>query len=114
VTPRNRAGRGDEADPTGGELAGDLQRLGVDLRDLQARIETAADLETILPLTEERLQEIEGLRAAVAALEDVVTRARNRALAQAVATRWTYERIRRATGLSISRIGQIAPGRAGK
>ena len=97
----------------GGELSSDLQALGINLRDLQVRIETAADLET-LPLTDGRLQEIEAVRAAVAALEAVITRARNRAVAQAVAARWPYKRIHRVTGLSISRIGQIAPARAGR
>jgi uncharacterized protein YerC len=114
TSPRKRAGTDDKAAPSGGELARDLQQLGVDLRELQARIETAADLETIAPLTDERLQEIEAVRAAVASLEDVITRARNRAVAQAVASRWTYARIKRSTGLSISRIGQIAPARAGR
>ncbi|HSZ68892.1 MAG TPA: hypothetical protein VK756_00885 [Solirubrobacteraceae bacterium] len=65
-------------------------------------------------LTDERLQKMEAARTAVAALEDVVTRARNRAIAQAVAARWTYARIGRATGLSNSPIGQIAPTRAGR
>lgn len=97
----------------GGELSSDLKALGINLRDLQVRIETAADLET-LPLTDGRLQEIEAVRAAVAALEDVITRARNRAVAKAVAARWPYKRIHRVTGLSISRIGQIAPARAGR
>ena len=95
------------------ELASDLKALGINLRDLQVRIETAADLET-LPPTDGRLAEIEAVRAAVASLEDVITRARNRAVAQAVAARWTYKRIHRVTGLSISRIGQIAPARAGR
>lgn len=105
--------RATPADAQGGELAGDLKALGINLRDLQVRIETAADLEA-LPLTDARLQEIEAVRAALAALEDVIMRARNRAVAQAVASRWTYQRIRRATGLSISRIGQISPARAGR
>jgi hypothetical protein len=110
VTPR----RATSADAEGGELVSDLQALGLDLRELQARIETAAGQEPLLPLTDERLQEIEGVRAAVGALQDTVTRARNRAVAQAVAARWTYARIGRATGLSNSRIGQIAPARAGR
>jgi hypothetical protein len=113
VTPRATSaddGNGASAD---GELAGDLQALGFKLRDLQVRIEAAADLET-LPITDARLQEIEAVRAAIAALQDVITRARNRAVAQAVAARWTYKRIQRATGLSISRIGQIAPARPGR
>lgn len=67
-----------------------------------------------LALTDERLQEIEAVRAAVASLGDSITRARNRAVARAVAARWPYKRIQRATGLSISRIGQIAPARAGR
>ena len=100
-----------DAEP--GELASDLKALAINLRDLQVRIETAADLES-LPLTDERMAEIEGVRAAVASLEDVITRARNRAVATAVAARWPYKRIQRATGLSISRIGQIAPARAGR
>ncbi len=105
--------RATSTDAEGGELASDLKALGINLRDLQIRIETAADLET-LPLTDGRLQEIEAVRAAVAGLEDVITRARNRAVAQAVAARWPYKRIHRVTGLSISRIGQIAPARAGR
>ena len=113
MTPRATStdGNGASAD---GKLASDLQALGIKLRDLQVRIEAAADQEPLLPLTDERLQEIESVRAAIAALEDVVTRARNRAVAQAVAARWTYARIGRATGLSNSRIGQIAPARAGR
>ena len=83
-----------------GQLAADLQNLGLDLSQLQARIETAAGVENI--------------RATVAALQDTMTRARNRAVARAVASRWTYARIRKATGLSTSRIGQIAPARAGR
>jgi hypothetical protein len=112
MTPR--ATRADSPAQAGGELASDLRALRLDLRNLQERIETAADQEPLPPLTDERLQEIEAVRAAVAALEDAVTRARNRAVAQAVAARWPYKRIQRATGLSISRIGQIAPARAGR
>lgn len=96
-----------------GELSSDLEALGINLRDLQVRIETASDLEP-LALTDARLTEIEAVRAAVASLEDTITRARNRAVAKAVAMRWPYKRIHRATGLSISRIGQIAPARAGR
>lgn len=55
----------------------------------------------------------DGARRADASLT-VVTRARNRAVAQAVAARWTYTRIGGATGLSNSRIGQVAPARAGR
>jgi hypothetical protein len=105
--------RAASADTEPGGLASDMKALGVNLRDLQARIETAADLEPSA-LTDERLQEIEAVRTAVANLEDIVTRARNRAVASAVAARWPYKRIQRATGLSISRIGQIAPARAGR
>jgi hypothetical protein len=112
VTPRATSAD-DGGASADGKLASDLQALGIKLRDLQVRIEAAADLET-LPITDARLAEIEGVRAAVAALEDVITRARNRAVAQAVAARWTYVRIGRATGLSNSRIGQIAPARAGR
>jgi hypothetical protein len=111
VTPR--ANSADSPGQAGGELASDLMALRINLRDLQVRIETAADLET-LPLTDGRLQEIEAVRAAVAGLADVITRARNRAVAQAVGARWPYKRIHRVTGLSISRIGQIAPARAGR
>jgi hypothetical protein len=113
VTPRATSADGGAA-TAGGELAGELQALGLDLRELQASIETAANQEPLLPLTDERLQEIERVRAALAALQDAITRARNRAVAQAVAARWTYARIGRATGLSTSRIGQIAPARAGR
>jgi hypothetical protein len=108
VSPRTTAA---EAEPGG--LASDLKALGINLRDLQVRIETAADLES-LALTDERLQEIEAVRTAVASLGDSITRARNRAVAKAVAARWPYKRIQRTTGLSISRIGQIAPARAGR
>ncbi len=96
-----------------GELSSDLKALSINLRDLQVRIDTAVDLET-LPLTDARLQEIEEIRAALAALEVAFARARNRYVAKAVAARWPYKRIQRATGLSISRIGQIAPARAGR
>lgn len=105
--------RAASADREPGGLASDLKALGINLRDLQVRIETAADLEP-LALTDERLAEIEAVRAAVASLEDTITRARNRAVASAVAARWPYKRIQTATGLSISRIGQIAPARAGR
>lgn len=101
------------ADAQPDALASDLKGLGINLRDLQVRIETAADLEP-LALTDARLAEIEAVRAAVASLEDVITRARNRAVATAVSARWPYKRIQRATGLSTSRIGQIAPARAGR
>jgi hypothetical protein len=108
VSPRATAAHAES-----GELASDLKALGINLRDLQVRIETAADLEA-LPLTDARLAEIEAVRTAVANLEDVITRARNRAVETAVAARWPYKRVQRATGLSISRIGQIAPARAGR
>jgi hypothetical protein len=108
VSPRTTS-----ADTEPGQLASDLKALGINLRDLQVRIETVADLEP-LALTDARLQEIEAVRAAVANLADAITRARNRTVAKAVAARWPYKRIQRATGLSISRIGQIAPARAGR
>jgi len=102
----------DRRDPQGaGQLAADLQERGLDLAQLQARINAASDTEDVLPLTDEHLQEIESIRAAISELQDAVTRARTRAIQRAVTLRWTYERIGKATGLSKGRIGQIAPRR---
>jgi hypothetical protein len=94
-----------------GQLAADLQERGLDLAQLQARIDAASDTEGVLPLTDEHIQEIESIRAAISELQDAVTRARTRAVQRAVNLRWTYERIGKATGLSKARIGQIAPRR---
>jgi len=94
-----------------GQLAADLRERGLDLAQLQARINMASDTEGVLPLTDEHLQEIESIRAAISEVQDAVTRARTRAVQRAVTLRWTYERIGKATGLSKGRIGQIAPRR---
>lgn len=94
-----------------GQLAADLQEHGLDLAQLQARINAISDAEGALPLTDEYLEEIENIRAATSEVLDAVTRARIRAVLQGVRERWTYERIGKATGLSKSRIGQIAPRR---
>ena len=94
-----------------GQLAADLQERGLDLVQLQARINAASDTEDVSPLTDEHLQEIESIRTAISELQDAVTRARTRAVQRAVNLRWTYERIGKATRLSKGRIGQIAPRR---
>jgi hypothetical protein len=102
----------DRRDPeVAGQLAADLRERGLDLTELRARIDAASDTEGVLPLTDEHLQEIESIRAAVSELQDAVTRARTRAVQRAVTLRWTYERVGKATGLSKGRIGQIAPRR---
>ncbi len=94
-----------------GQLAADLQERGLDLAELQARIDAASDTEDVSPLTDEHLPEIESIRAAVSEVQDAVTRARTRAVQRAVNLRWTYVRIGKATRLSKGRIGQIAPRR---
>jgi len=102
----------DRRDPqVAGQLAADLRELGLDLAQLQARINAASDTEDVLPLTDEHLQEIESIRTAISEVQDAVTRARIRAIQRAVNLRWTYERIGKATRLSKGRIGQIAPRR---
>jgi hypothetical protein len=102
----------DRRDPQGpGQLAADLQEHGLDLAPLQARINAISDAEGVLPLTDEYLEEIESIRAAISEVQDAVTRARTRAVQRAVNLRWTYERIGKDTGLSKGRIGQIAPRR---
>jgi hypothetical protein len=93
------------------QLAADLRERGLDLAELQARIDAASDTEDVFPLTDEHLQEIESIRTAISELQDAVTRARTRAVRRAVNLRWTYERIGKATRLSKGRIGQIAPRR---
>jgi len=94
-----------------GQLAADLHERDLDLAQLQARINAASDSEGVVPLTDEHLQEIESIRAAISELQDAITRARTRAVQRAVTLRWTYERIGKAAGLSKGRIGQIAPRR---
>src|ERR1700677_1415033 len=94
-----------------GQLAADIQEQGLDLAQLQARINAASDTEDVSPLTDEHLQEIESIRTAISEVQDAVTRARTRAVQRAVNLRWTYERVGKATGLSKGRIGQIAPRR---
>jgi hypothetical protein len=102
----------DRRDPrVAGQLAADLQERGLDLAQLQARINAASDTEDVPPLTDEHLQEIESIRTAISEVQDAVTRARTRAIQRAVTLRWTYERIGKATGLTKGRIGQIAPRR---
>ena len=97
-----------------GQLAADLRERGLDLAQLQARINAASDAEEVVPLTDEYLQEIESIRTALTEVLDAVTRARVRAVLRAVTLRWTYERIGKATGLSKGRIGQLAPARPRK
>jgi hypothetical protein len=106
-SPNDRRHRSEVA----GQLAADLQERGLDLAQLQARIDAASDTEGVLPLTDEHLQEIESIRTAISEVQDAVTRTRTRAVQRAVNLRWTYERIGKATGLSKGRIGQIAPPR---
>ena len=102
----------DRRDPqVAGQLAADLQERGLDLAQLQARINVASDTEDVPPLTDAHLEEIESIRAAISEVQDAVTRARTRAVQRAVNLRWTYERIGKATRLSKGRIGQIAPPR---
>jgi len=97
-----------------GQLAADLRERGLDLAELQARINAASDTEGVLPLTDEHLQEIESIRTAISEVLDAVTQARTRAVLRAVNLRWTYERVGKATGLSKGRIGQLAPARPRK
>lgn len=92
-------------------LTADLHRRGIDLASLTARIQAATRDEAQQPITNSRLHEIENLRSTIAELLEATTSARNRALAQAVAARWTYKEIKHATGLSTTRIGQITPVR---
>ncbi len=94
-----------------GQLAADLQERGLNLAELQGRINAVSDAEGVLPLTDEHLQEIESVRAAISEIQDAITRARTRAVQRAVTLRWTYVRIGKATGLTKGRIAQIAPRR---
>ena len=81
----------DRRDPQGaGQLAADLQERGLDLVQLQARINAASDTEGVLPLTDEHLQEIESIRTALTEVQDAVTRTRTRSIQRAVNLRWTY------------------------
>jgi hypothetical protein len=105
----------DRRDPeVTGQLAADLQERGLDLAQLQARINAASDTEGVLPLTDEHLQEIESIRTALTEVLDAVTQARTRAIQRAVNLRWTYERIGQDAGLTKGRIGQLAPRRPRK
>jgi hypothetical protein len=97
-----------------GQMAADLRERGLDLAQLQARINVASEAEEVVPLTDESLQEIESIRTGLTEVLDAVTRARVRAVLRAVTLRWTCERIRKATGLTRGRIGQLAPARPRK
>jgi hypothetical protein len=102
----------DRRDPrAAGQLAADLQERGLDLADLQTRINAVSDTEGMLPLTDEYLEEVESIRAAISEVQDAVTQARTRTMKRAITLRWTYVRIGKATGLTKGRIGQIAPRR---
>lgn len=94
-----------------GQLAAELRQRGLNLTELQARINAVSEVEDVFPLTEEYLQEIESIRTAISEVLDAVTNLRIRAVLNGVSQRWTYERIGKATGLTKSRIGQIAPRR---
>lgn len=103
----------EQRDPAvAGQLAAELRERGLDLTELQNRINAISDREGVLPLTEEYLEEIERVRVATSEITEAVTRARLRTIQQGVALRWTYERLGKATGLTKGRIGQIAPRRS--
>jgi hypothetical protein len=93
-----------------GQLATELRERGLDLAQLQARINAISDREELL-LTEPYLEEIEQVRTATTEIADVVARARDRAIQRGVTMRWAYKRLAKATDLTTSRIGQIAPRR---
>jgi hypothetical protein len=94
-----------------GELAADLRERGLDLTELQGRINAISQREGLEPMTDEYLEEIESVRAAVSDIFEAVTRTRLRGVVQGVNERWTYARIGKATGLTRGRIAQIAPPR---
>jgi hypothetical protein len=61
----------DRRDPqAAGQLAADLRERGLDLAQLQARINAASDTKGVLPLTDEHLQEIESIRTAISEIQD--------------------------------------------
>ena len=88
--------------------------LAAEVRALAARIANAFSAEYPPPVTDARLREVEDLHKAVSALSDAARQGRNAVFRQAIAQRWTYERIAQATGLSTARIGQLAPARPRK
>lgn len=88
--------------------------LAAEVRALAARIANAFSGESPPPVTDARLREVEDLHKAVSALNDAARQGRNAVFGQAIAQRWTYERIAQATGLSTARIGQLAPARPRK
>ena len=88
--------------------------LAAEVRALAARIAKVFSGESPPPITDARLREVEDLHKAVSALNDAARRGRNAVFRQAIAQRWTYERIGQATGLSTARIGQLAPARPPK
>jgi hypothetical protein len=89
-------------------LAAELREKGLDLDELRARIAEASSTAPP-PMTEERLRANEEAYRAVSLLREGLLAVRNAGLRQAVAERWTFERIKHATDLSIARIGQLAP-----
>ncbi len=88
--------------------------LAAEVRALAARIAKVFSDESPPPVTDTRLREVEDLHKAISALNDTARRGRNAVFHQAIAQRWTYERIGQATGLSTARIGQLAPARPPK
>jgi predicted transcriptional regulator len=88
--------------------------LAAEVRALAARVAKVFSSDPPPPVTDARLREVEDLHKAVSALNDAARRGRNAVFHQAIAQRWTYERIAQATGLSTARIGQLAPARPPK
>ncbi len=90
------------------KLAAELREKGLDLDELRVRIAEASSTPAP-PMTEERLRADEEAYKAVSLLREGLLAVRNAGIRQAVAERWTFQQIKRATGLSIARIGQLAP-----
>jgi predicted transcriptional regulator len=88
--------------------------LAAEVRALATRVAKVFNDQSLPPVTDARLREVEDLHKAVSALNDAARRGRNAVFHQAIAQRWTYERIAQATGLSTARIGQLAPARPRK
>lgn len=101
-----------EAEDAGGRRP--EPNLSAEVRALAARIAKVFNSGSQPAVTDVRLREVEDLHKAVSALNDAARRGRNAVFRQAIAQRWTYERIAQATGLSTARIGQLAPARPRK
>ena len=70
--------------------------LPAEVRALAARIAKVFSGESPRPVTDARLREVEDLHKAVSALSDAARQGRNTVFRQAIAQRWTYERIAQA------------------